>query len=251
MRTAVEEACWLAVNLARNCNFAVFPCKQDKTPATPHGFNDATRPSEKVLDLWARHPGPLVGIATGAVSGISVLDLDAKHDAACAWWVQHEHLIPATRRFRTRSGGMHIYFRHCPGIRNTQGKIVPGVDTRGDGGYVIHWFSAGLPCFDQSPPAPWPSWLVGLVNPPKPPAPRRERPRRRGDDDAAVDALTRIVRDAAEDERNGKLFWAANRMRERDATRSATEAILIPAAREAGLADFEARRTIASAWRGA
>ena len=110
---------------------------------------------------------------------------------------------------------------------------------------------AGLPCLDHSPPAPWPSWLVGLINPPKPSAPRRERPRRQGDDDAAVDAVTRIARNAAEGELNGKLFWAANRMRERDATRSAAEAILIPAAREAGPPDFEVRRTIASAWRGA
>lgn len=84
MSTVAEEACKLAVNLTRNRNFAVFPCKEDKTPATPHGFKDATRDPGKVPDLWRRYPGPLVGIVTGAISGISVLDLDAKHDAACA-----------------------------------------------------------------------------------------------------------------------------------------------------------------------
>jgi len=75
----------------------------------------------------------------GAVSGTGVLDLDAKHDAARPWWAQHEHLFPPTRRFRTRGGGMHLYFRHQPGIGNTQAKIAPGIDTRGDGGFVSRW----------------------------------------------------------------------------------------------------------------
>jgi hypothetical protein len=146
---------------------------------------------------------------------------------------------------------MHVYFWHQQGIGNTQSKIAPGVDTRGDGGYVIHWFCAGLPCLDHSALAPWPSWLVRLLNPPKPLAARRDLHRRDTGDDARIDALTRTVREATEGERNGKLFWAANRMRERGTSRSVTEATLVPAARDAGLPDCEARRTIASAWRAA
>ena len=248
------ETLQIALSLARNCGYALFPCKPDKTPATGHGFKDAALEPDAIAALWRRHPGDLIGVATGAASGISVLDLDAKHDEARAWWVQHQHRIPATRRYRTRSGGMHIYFRHQGGIGNTQGKIAPGVDTRGDGGYVIHWLSAGLPCLDHSVPTAWPSWLVDLVNPPKP---RAETYRRRevlsygANDDAAVNALIRTVREAAEGGRNGKLFWAANRMRERGASRNSAEASLIPAAQAAGLSDFEARRTIASAWRAA
>jgi Bifunctional DNA primase/polymerase, N-terminal len=247
MSARPDVAC-LAQNLARNCGYAVFPCGDDKRPLLKEWPQRAASDADAIAALWRHHPGPLIGIITGARSNLSVLDLDAKHDEACAWWMQHQHQIPTTRRFRTRSGGMHVYFRHQPGIGNTQGKIAPGVDTRGDGGYVIHWFAAGLPCLDGSPSAAWPRWLVALLNPPKPPAPRRDAPR--GNDDAALDALTRTVREAAEGERNGKLFWAANRMRERGASRSAVETTLLGAAREAGLSDIEARRTIASAWRG-
>lgn len=241
----------LALNLARNHGWHVFPCREDKAPATPHGFKDASAEPKIIADLWRRYPGPLIGVATGAVSGIGVLDLDAKHDEARAWWAQHKHLIPPTRRYRTRSGGMHSYLLDKSGVGNTQGKIAPGVDTRGNGGYVIHWFAAGLPCLDHATPAPWPKWLVDLVNSPKRPAERRSILHCPVSDDAAVDALIRTVREAGEGERNGKLYWAANRMRERGASRSTVEASLIPAALDAGLPEFEARRTIASAWRAA
>jgi Bifunctional DNA primase/polymerase, N-terminal len=244
---SVGEAPRLAENVARNCGWPVFPCRADKRPATPHGFKDATTDPDKIAELWRSCPGPLIGIATGAVSGLSVLDLDAKHDAARAWWPQHQHHIPPTRRYRTRSGGMHVYFRHRPGIGNTQGRIAPGIDTRGDGGYILYWFAAGLPCLDHSPLAPWPQWLVDLINPP--PAPARAAAKCAANDDAALDALIRTVREACEGERNGTLFWAANRMRERGVSRSDAENRLIPAAADAGLPETEARRTLASAWR--
>ena len=47
-------------------------------------------------------------------------------------------LLPSTWRFLTGGGGEHILFRH-PGstIPNSAGKIGPGVDVRGDGGYIV------------------------------------------------------------------------------------------------------------------
>jgi bifunctional DNA primase/polymerase-like protein/primase-like protein len=74
-----------------------------------------------------------VAIATGAVSKIFVIDVDGP-DA------EHELQrldLPATVEAVT-ARGKHLYFKY-PGtlIRNTTGKIAPGVDTRGDGGYVL------------------------------------------------------------------------------------------------------------------
>jgi putative DNA primase/helicase len=45
--------------------------------------------------------------------------------------------LPATRQVATPNGGVHVYFQH-PGfdIKNRAG-IVPGIDVRGDGGYVV------------------------------------------------------------------------------------------------------------------
>src|SRR5690348_8219772 len=70
-----DEAAQLAANLACNRGYAVFPCRADKTPATPRGFKDAVRQPDAIFGLWRSCPGPLIGIATGEVSGVSVLDI--------------------------------------------------------------------------------------------------------------------------------------------------------------------------------
>ena len=59
-------------------DYCVFPCRPDKRPACPHGFKDASTDPTDVIRLWGEHPGVLVGVATGAPSQISVLDIDAK-----------------------------------------------------------------------------------------------------------------------------------------------------------------------------
>src|SRR5271168_3008733 len=86
--------------------------------------------------LWRRYPAPLVGVSTGEPSGIDALDLDAKHPEAAQWWTANRHRLPTTR---TRSGGLHLIFRHQPGVRCWIGRPVPGVDGRGDGGFAIWW----------------------------------------------------------------------------------------------------------------
>jgi len=50
---------------------------------------------------------PLIGIATGAVSGVDLLDADtAKREPAREWWHRHHAQVPPTRTFR--SGGKAI-----------------------------------------------------------------------------------------------------------------------------------------------
>jgi hypothetical protein len=150
----------IAINLARNNGYHVFPCRSDnKRPMTQHGFYDASADPDVVAALFASKPDALIGIRTGEASGISVLDIDIKHDAACAWWRRYERHIPATRIYRTRSGGIHCYFQHAPQVKNSEGKPIDGVDVRGQGGYIIYWFAEGFECLDHAPPAPWPRWL--------------------------------------------------------------------------------------------
>lgn len=247
-RFDAAEACQLAMNLGKNCGYSVFPCCENKRPACPHGFKDGSKEADDIAGLWKRWPGPLIGVATGAVSGISALDIDLKHDEARAWWRPQATRLAATRAYRTRSGGVHLYFTHKDGIRCASGRPVPGVDVRGDGGYVIMWFAAGLPCLDHSPPAPWPEWLTREVWPPAKPAERPKGAPERNQN-SAVAAIVRTVCGAAEGERNGKLFWAAHRLRERGIGRADAEEQLVDAARGAGLPELEARRTVSSAWR--
>lgn len=171
-----DEACRLAQNLARNRGYAVFPCRDDKTPTTPHGFKDGSTDPERIAWLWRRYPGPLIGVATGERSGISVVDVDSRHETARLWWAQNCHRLPDTPTYRTRSGGIHLWFRHTPGVGTKAGHPVQGIDVRGDGGLIIFWFGAGFDCLDHSPPAPWPAWLTTFFWPP--PKPVQQSPTR-------------------------------------------------------------------------
>jgi Bifunctional DNA primase/polymerase, N-terminal len=47
--------------------------------------------------------------------------------------------VPRTARTRTGGGGIHVYFRYPSEteIRNSAGLLGPGLDVRGEGGYVV------------------------------------------------------------------------------------------------------------------
>ncbi len=196
-----ESVIRLAENLAHNTGWAVFPCRADKRPATEHGFLDAVSDPVLVADLWHRFPGPLIGIATGARSGFDVLDIDAGsrpddtpkkaalRQAARAWWHVNASRIPRGRAYQTESGGIHVYFQHAPGVRNSESLIAQGIDVRGDGGYAIHWFAHGRECFDHHPPAAWPAWLLWAMTPKQAAPPPRAA--RRGPTPANVEAVIR------------------------------------------------------------
>ena len=163
--STVEDALRLCAKLP------VFPCREDKRPATKHGFKDASRDPEAITTLWRDSPGPLIGIPTGETSGFDALDIDPRHGGD-EWFAEAVEALPITRVHHTRSGGRHILFRHAKGVKNTASKIAPGVDTRGDGGYIIWWPSEG--CQVENPKVwdTWPRWLLRILIPaPKQPPP--------------------------------------------------------------------------------
>src|SRR6266487_2410651 len=122
-----------------------FPCKENKAPAPHRGFYAATKDPAELQRLWKQFPGPLIGVPTGTVSGLDVLDIDSsKHNEAVCWWMSNRLLIPGTRAHRTRSGGMHLLFRHDARAKQSASRIAPGVDVRAEGGYIIWWPAAGL-----------------------------------------------------------------------------------------------------------
>jgi hypothetical protein len=196
--------------------------------------------------LWSRHPGELIGVSTGDVSGVDVLDIDAKHVGAAQWWGAYRDRIPATRVHRTRSGGLHLLFRHVSRVGCSVGRIALGIDVRGDGGYVIWWPGAGLPVLSDAALASWPDWLCWLAMPSPPPV----EPRITVPDRHALAGLIRIVATARDGERNRIAFWAACRAGEM--ARSGliafdTAAVVIAeAAVQAGLPRGEAERTARS-----
>jgi hypothetical protein len=228
----------------------VFPCRADKTPTTRHGFKNAVTDSTAVRELWRQRPGPLIGVPTDAVSGINLLDLDfPRHSEARTWFDDNRHRLPATRTHGTLSGGLHLLFRHDPLVRGRAGKIAPGVDTRGAGGYFIWWPAAGAPVVSDAPLAPWPDWLIETFRPPPRPSPVPLTPMScRGD--GWLRGLVRTVATAPEGRRNSILFWASCRageaVRDGRTTEDFVINILLEAALHAGLEQRGAQATIQS-----
>nr|MBA3490548.1 bifunctional DNA primase/polymerase [Rubrobacteraceae bacterium] len=111
----------------------VFPCKEDKRPATAHGFKDATTNPDRIK-VFFRPRNLLIGMPTGLVSNMDVVDEDIQNGGDLSTLGQ----LPMDVVARTRSGGRHVFFRHRDGIRNTTG-LRTGIDVRGEGGYVVLW----------------------------------------------------------------------------------------------------------------
>jgi hypothetical protein len=247
------DACAAALKLAR-AGYACFPCSSNKRPTCPHGFQQATTDLEDIFQLWVDHPGVLVGVATGPASQIAVLDIDAKHPEARSWYAQHRDRLLPTRVHRTRSGGLHLIFGDCDGLRCSVSKVTHGVDVRAAHGYIIWWPATNLPVLSDAPIAPWP---IGLT-PEPPPAPPRPRPfEPRGDIGATLNralGLLRLMALCPEGERNRVLYWTAHRIRDM-ALDPASERQLFEnlhaAALRAGLATPEIIRTLKSAARAA
>jgi hypothetical protein len=225
-----------------------FPCRANKTPASPRGFKDATCDSGALKELWRGHPGPLVGVPTGDVSGLDVLDIDPRHGGA-SWLRQHRHRLPSTRVHRTRSGGLHLLFQHKAGLRCSAGKIAAGVDVRAAGGYVIWWPGVGLPVLAKVPIATWPNWLHARLTSPPP----RATPRITVPDVHRLMRLVQLIAGSRSGERNNITYWAACRAGEMVASgligAPAAAAVIVEAATRAGLPRAEAQRTAWSAIR--
>jgi|ERR1019366_2941488 hypothetical protein len=116
---------------------AVFPCKPGgKEPLTPHGFKDATTDLQQVRKWWQLWPAANIGIATGTPSGLIALDVDPRHGGDESWTaLRWGRKIPKTPQQWTGGGGKHIFFRNPGDVRC--GTLRPGLDVKGDRGYVI------------------------------------------------------------------------------------------------------------------
>lgn len=122
-------------------------------------------------------------------AGGQIRNLDYRHGAA-AWEDANRSRLPETRTHQTVNGGRHALFRYAPGVRNSAGRIAPGVDVRGDGGYVIFPPSPGYSVISDAPITAWPDWLLqpGLVLPAPPQRPIDSEGAYTGADDRRLDA---------------------------------------------------------------
>jgi hypothetical protein len=248
-----------ALKAALRLSYPSFPCDAQKRPTVRGGFKSAATVASGLASMWARNPGALVGVPTGSASGFSVLDIDIAKGGA-EWWERNRSRLPKTRRHETRSGGVHVLFKHKAGLRNSVGRIACGIDVRADGGYIIWWPAEGFGVVNPDDLAPWPDWLIPPEAPPPPPPPIAQVKRQDGQAySASVElklyGLAKFVERTAEGGRNGALYWAAMRVAELISAgaldRTWGSELLAESGRRTGLPEVEARRTIASAMRRA
>ncbi len=224
---------------------------------TCHGFYAATLDSGRFAAMLAAVPGGLLAIRTGTASGLLVVDIDPRNGGQI-----DRSLMTPTAAVGTGGGGWHLYYRHpgTPVTATVPGR--PGIDIKGDGGYVtappsVHpgtghpyrW--AGSHAVAEMPPA-----LCAALTPPPPPAlPSGTVTTRAAGGISSPAALLaahlRAVRDAPEGRRRVTLYGAARGAARMVTAGAMTEADARAALTAAGHAAQQTERDIRSAINGA
>ena len=176
-----------ALDLVKH-GFAVFPChsirvgkctcgKADcdspgKHPRTINGCKDASKNPEVVARMFGKSGECNIGIATGPVSGVWVLDVEAAGFFALSTLINEHGALPPTVTSSTGGGGCHYFFKYNGReIKNKQKVGGKPIDVRGVGGYVVAPPSrhlSGRPYGWQNPPgsaplAEAPQYLLDMV----------------------------------------------------------------------------------------
>lgn len=209
------------------CSCGNASCKHaGKHPMTPHGFQDATIDEQAVSSYFTGEPCANIGIRTGMVSNVLVLDEDPDRGGSesLSTLTAQFGSLPVTTTTRTGSGGAHHWFAH-PGhglIVGNRQDMRPGLDFRGDGGYIVappsthlsgsrYAFMEGKG-LHQIGLAPAPTWLLDLAlgnleSAPLGASPATDSPLEKG-------------------ERHPTLFAMAGAMRQKGMSRAGIEAAL-------------------------
>src|SRR5215510_16124566 len=89
-------------------------CTPGKHPLTAHGFEDATTDPKQIDRWWTENPDANVAVATGACSGLIVVDEDPRHggDLTLEDLEAQYGKLPDTVISLTGGGGKHYVFRH-------------------------------------------------------------------------------------------------------------------------------------------
>jgi hypothetical protein len=161
------------LTLAEEYGLPVFPCRPSdetiggrlykaKSPLTPRGFLDASTSIEIIAAWWDERPDALVGVPTGKATRYLVVDIDP---AGKDWYGKNADRLECGYIQKTQRGH-HLFYLMPEGveIRNSASQLAPGVDIRGEGGYVIAWGAHGLPAVGSwEDIGPAPAWLIASI----------------------------------------------------------------------------------------
>jgi len=126
-----------AIQYLTKHKFSVIPVQSDKRPYVKWAEFQQRHPTrEEVEKWWGIWPDAMIGIVTGSISGLFAIDCDTQEGYEAVQKYMPDSLIFPLAK--TPRGGWHLYFLMPTDHKLTVGTaIVPGVDYRGEGGYII------------------------------------------------------------------------------------------------------------------
>ena len=151
--------------------FSVIPIQPGgKRPLVSWIDYQSRRPTEEEICRWWQHyPNANIGIVTGKISGIVVIDLDPDKDDNENGAKVYEQ-APTDFITKTGRGGYHLYYRYPEDVDHIPNRVglLPGVDIRADGGYVVappstHSSGRLYEWTRRGEPGKLPPHLVGLL----------------------------------------------------------------------------------------
>ena len=120
--------------------FSVIPVQPSgKRPLVSWIEYQSRRPTEEeIRQWWQQHPSANIGIVTGKVSRTVVIDLDPDKGGNESGAGIYEQ-APTDLIVKTGRGGYHLYYRYPEDVGHIPNRVglLPGVDVRADGGYVV------------------------------------------------------------------------------------------------------------------
>lgn len=103
------------------------------------GYQQERAAEDDIRQWWRRWPDANVGIVTGGLSGLVVVDVDPAHGGteSLGHWERTHGALPHTVEARSGGGGRHLYFAHPGGMVHNRVGLLPGIDVRADGGLIV------------------------------------------------------------------------------------------------------------------
>jgi len=132
----------------KNFGWSIIPVGNDKKPLIKwKEYRKRVPTQQEIIDWWAEHPDANLAVVCGSVSGISVIDIDSYKGVDTAeyvmsiFWdaVKDSSDEPAPWmgcvKASTPRGGEHWFFEYNPDLVSRS--VMPNVDIKSDGGYVL------------------------------------------------------------------------------------------------------------------
>lgn len=225
-----------------------------KHPRIKNWQNDCSIDPQVIEAWWDTWPNANVGIATGK-SKIIVIDIDPRHGGVESFKeLRNKRSLDQPLASHTGGGGYHLIYRAPDGGVKNRTEVLPGIDVRGVGGYIVAPPSNHLSgyCYRWSNETienhqfgPMPDWLAKAITSKS----AKDREKTSVKNNVRRNAAD-ILKGVPDGERDDTLFRYACQLRRRGMGYDEAKILLLEAARnsEPPFPEDEMIKCLDSAW---